>query len=243
MRASVWFGGQADSAHGADHARALFEEMDLREPAKRHAQMTASLREGVRAEADYPAEEAILRSYRELARLFTAEVTSFERKRYANLSHAPNKAMNLNSYIALMGRRLVEKPTRRGLVLRAAPGTAAGFDVPDTDYVLTLDADSLLEPRYMVRLVHFLEREENSRIAVAQTPYSAIPDAPRSIERVAGATTDIQYVIHQGFTAHGATFWWARMRFCGSEPLRTLRQLSVRSKPASTSRDTSRTAP
>ena len=108
----------------------------------------------MRAEADYPTDEAILRSYRELAGLFTAEVTSFERKRYANLSHAPNKAMNLNSYIALMGRRLVEKPTRRGLVLRAAPGTAAGFDVPDTDYVLTLDADSLLEPRYMVRLVH-----------------------------------------------------------------------------------------
>ena len=207
LRAAMWFRGQADSAHIADHAHALFVEMNLREPAKRHAQMAALLRDIVTAEADYPTEEAILRSYRELARLFTAEVTSFERKRYANLSHAPNKAMNLNSYIALMGRRLVEKPTRRGLVLRAAPQTAPGFEVPDAEYVLTLDADSLLEPRYMVRLVHFLERKENSRIAVAQTPYSAIPDAPRSIERIAGATTDIQYVIHQGFTAHGATFW------------------------------------
>ena len=27
------------------------------------------------------------------------------------------------------------------------------------------------------------------------------------LERIAGATTDIQYVIHQGFTAYGATFW------------------------------------
>jgi cellulose synthase (UDP-forming) len=42
---------------------------------------------------------------------------------------------------------------------------------------------------------------------VAQTPYSAIPGASRVIERIAGATTDIQYLIHQGFTRHGATFW------------------------------------
>ena len=67
--------------------------------------------------------------------------------------------------------------------------------------MLTLDADSLLEPRYVVRLVHFLERPEKSQIALAQTPYSAIPDAARSIERIAGATTDIQYVIHQGFSS------------------------------------------
>ena len=36
---------------------------------------------------------------------FQVEVTSFERKRFVNLSHEPNKAMNLNSYIALIGRQ------------------------------------------------------------------------------------------------------------------------------------------
>ena len=34
---------------------------------------------------------------------FRAELTSFERKQYVSLSHEPNKAMNLNSYIGLMG--------------------------------------------------------------------------------------------------------------------------------------------
>ena len=34
---------------------------------------------------------------------FRAELTWFERKLYASLSHEPNKAMNLNSYIGLMG--------------------------------------------------------------------------------------------------------------------------------------------
>ena len=34
-----------------------------------------------------------------------------------------------------------------------------------------------------------------------------MPEAKGVLERVAGATTDIQYIIHQGFTRYGATFW------------------------------------
>jgi cellulose synthase/poly-beta-1,6-N-acetylglucosamine synthase-like glycosyltransferase len=206
-RAAAWFRVQAAVRNLDDRAEALFVEMNLREPARRHGARAAELRAAMRGDADCPNETEILRSYRELRGLFTAEVTSFQRKRYANLSGVPNKAMNLNSYIGLMGSRLAEAAGSHGLVVRRVPPDAPGFAVPDADYVLTLDADSLLEPRYTVRLVHFLEREENSRIAVAQTPYSAIPGAERRIEEVAGATTDIQYVMHQGFTAHDATYW------------------------------------
>ena len=49
--------------------------------------------------------------------------------------------------------------------------------VPDPDYVLTLDADSVLLPEYCLRLVHLMEQPENERVAVAQTPYSAFPGA------------------------------------------------------------------
>ncbi len=44
-------------------------------------------------------------------------------------------------------------------------------------------------------------------IAISQTTYSAYPNPPSRLERVAGATTDIQYLVHQGFTAYNATFW------------------------------------
>ena len=47
----------------------------------------------------------------------------------------------------------------------------------------------------------------DASIAIAQTPYSAYPNPPSRLERVAGATTDIQYLVHQGFTAYNATFW------------------------------------
>ena len=72
---------------------------------------------------------------------------------------------------------------------------------------MTLDADSVIVPDYALRLVHLAEQAGNERIAVAQTPCSAFPGARGSLERIAGATTDIQYIIHQGFTASGATYW------------------------------------
>jgi cellulose synthase/poly-beta-1,6-N-acetylglucosamine synthase-like glycosyltransferase len=58
-----------------------------------------------------------------------------------------------------------------------------------------------------MRLVHFMEQPQNRRVAVAQTPYSAVPGTPNTMERVAGATTDIQHIIHQGFTGFDATYW------------------------------------
>src|SRR5919108_5800110 len=205
-RASGWFTRQADGYPSRDHAERLFVERNLRNPAAAHLETAADLRRAAVEDRTDLVESELLGHYRRLGRLFDVELTSFERKRYRNLSHAPNKAMNLNSYLALMGGRYRERPSGRGLELSPVPAGAEGLEFEDADYVLTLDADSLLEPDYAARLVQWLERPENERIAVAQTPYSAIPGASR-IERMAGATTDIQYLIHQGFTRHGATFW------------------------------------
>lgn len=46
-----------------------------------------------------------------------------------------------------------------------------------------------------------LARAGSERIAVSQTPYSAVPGSPGVLERVAGATTDMQYIVHQGSPA------------------------------------------
>ena len=93
----------------------------------------------------------------------------------------------LNSYIGLLGHRWKRVETAEGTVLReAAPEEAADLDVPETDYLLTLDADSMLLRDYCLRLVQFLEQQGNERVAVTQTPYSAYRGAPTRIERIAG---------------------------------------------------------
>ncbi|MEO5725025.1 MAG: EAL domain-containing protein, partial [Ilumatobacteraceae bacterium] len=83
----------------------------------------------------------------------------------------------------------------------------ADVSVPDPDYVLTLDADSVLLPEYCARILYLLEQSGHAKVGVAQTPYSSYPGSATRIERIAGATTDLQHIVHQGMTHYDATFW------------------------------------
>ena len=66
------------------------------------------------------------RLYRRLVWTFSVRVSSFERKKYVSLSHEPNKAMNLNSYIGLMGGTYHEIADRRRHGARPRPARHRG---------------------------------------------------------------------------------------------------------------------
>jgi cellulose synthase (UDP-forming) len=187
------------SAEGDAHTDRFFIENILQRPAREHRARAAQLR------ATPASTSQLAHEYRRLVALLTVEIRCFERKRYVNLSHAPNKAMNLNSYIGLIGRCFREVERHDGTHLEECSLREATFVVPPVDYLLTIDADSIVLPDYALRLVQIME--DDFGVAVAQTPYSAFPGAPRVLERVAGATTDIQYIVHQGFTSFNATYW------------------------------------
>jgi cellulose synthase/poly-beta-1,6-N-acetylglucosamine synthase-like glycosyltransferase/chitodextrinase len=203
--AVTWLENLADDQEIADHTDSFFaNEIVLR--------LAESLREVKAALLDSADEGVVLhpqmfnRLYRRLVWTFTVRISSFERKRYVSLSHEPNKAMNLNSYMGLMGGTYREIQTVGGTALvPTQPGT--GLHIPDPDFVVTLDADSVLLPEYCLRLVHLLEQHEYQDMAIAQTPYSAFPGSATRLERIAGATTDLQHIVHQGLTYYDATFW------------------------------------
>jgi cellulose synthase/poly-beta-1,6-N-acetylglucosamine synthase-like glycosyltransferase len=203
--AADWFEEQAARYAGQGHAERLFVELTFREPAR--LCLEASSRWESRAHAGRPPAQELREAYQRLADRFTVEVTAFERKRFENLSHEPNKAMNLNSYIGLMGGCWQVGNSAGAPRLESAGSADAELVIPDADYVLMVDADSVLAPEYTLRLAYILSQPGHERLAVAQTPYSAFPGAPGLLERIAGATTDIQYIIHQGFTSCAATFW------------------------------------
>jgi len=150
--AAAWLEQLAADSEIIDHTDAFFaNEVVLR--------LAASLRAIGAALLDSADEGAVLeeqmfrRLYRRLVWTFRAEITSFERKRYVSLSHEPNKAMNLNSYLGLMGGSYGEVETVTGTALvRVRPGNRT-LNIPDPDYVVTLDADSVLLPEYCLRLV------------------------------------------------------------------------------------------
>lgn len=210
LGASDWLGGLANdtcTAPDADHtdeflAAEVFDRLgaDLTSTAK-------ALQQAASTQDATISKHRLRQLHRRLVWIFHADVWSFERKQFASLSHEPNKAMNLNSYLSLMGKRYSIETSPGARVLVERSDAADGLEIPDSDYVVTLDADSVLLPEYCLRLVHFMEQPENARIAVAQTPYSSYPGAGSALERIAGATTDVQHIVHQGLVRFGATFW------------------------------------
>ena len=200
--AADWISGHTKGYQPEDHAEHVYLFKILHQYRVAHLQRAQELRNCADSSI-----QRIEREYNRLATLFNVQITGFERKRYENLSHEPNKAMNLNAYIGLMGKSFRERADGVKNFLQETTVEDATLQIPAADYLITLDADSVLLPDYALRLVEIMEQPGNASIAVAQTPYSAFPDPACTLERIAGATTDIQYIIHQGFTGHASTYW------------------------------------
>jgi cellulose synthase/poly-beta-1,6-N-acetylglucosamine synthase-like glycosyltransferase len=205
--AAEWLEARADAWPIDDHTDVFFAEQVLIGLANEFRLNLLALNAAIEQGAAPPTER-MTQMARRLVWTFRAKLDGFERKAFSSLSHEANKAMNLNSYIGLIGHRWKRVETAEGTILREATADeVADLDVPDSEYLLTLDADSMLLRDYCLRLVEFLEQEGNERVGVTQTPYSAYRGAPTRIERIAGATTDIQHILHQGLTYYDATFW------------------------------------
>jgi cellulose synthase (UDP-forming) len=205
-RAADWLEAQATKFVGlmradCSHTDRLFADKILCEPTRMHRERAALLIQATLSRNE------IADEYRRLTSLFDVEFTSFERKRYANLSHAPNKAMNLNSYIALIGKCFRQSERADGLHLEACARNEATFEVPPAEYIATIDADSFITGDFARHLISIMEATGNERIGVAQSPYTAIPDTPIALERTAAASTDVQFFSHQGM-AHFGSSWW-----------------------------------
>jgi cellulose synthase (UDP-forming) len=205
--AANWLNTLADHEVIEDHVDVFFGEQVLRGLAKELDLVGKALSASSNEGAQLPVAR-IHQLYRRLAWIFDAKLEVFERKKFASLSHEANKAMNLNSYIGLMGGTYRQEETPDGPILVPVKKSRAGdLVIPDSDFLLTLDADSILLRDYCLRLVYFLQQPGNDRVAVTQTPYSSFRGAATRIERLAGATTDIQHILHQGMSFYGATFW------------------------------------
>lgn len=202
-----WLRTQSNKEVREDHVDDFFAEQVLVKLADDLDLVAKALAKVVQDKANLP-QERVSDLYQRLVWIFNCNLDYFERKKYISLSHEANKAMNLNSYIGLMGGKFKIQDTPDGQVLDPTQRKSdADLLIPDSDYLLTLDADSVLLREYCLRIIYLLERPGNSRLAVAQTPYSSFRNASTRIERIAGATTDIQHILHQGKTHFGATFW------------------------------------
>lgn len=205
--AAEWLNSLAKKEEVEDHVDVFFNEQVLGGLAHDLSKISEALKLSLK-DGHKPSKARMKQLYSRLVWIFKSNVKTFERKQYVSLSHEANKAMNLNSYIGLMGGTYMKERTENGVAMVPTRKTGAGvITIPDSEFLLTLDADSILLREYCLRLVYFLKSPENANVAVTQTPYSSFRGAFSRIERLAGATTDIQHILHQGMTRYNATFW------------------------------------
>lgn len=223
--AARWLSAYGNDYAVTDHTDRFLVDNVLLGLAREMATTAQALRAAVGDGAALP-HDHLRYLLRRLTWIFGARITSFQRKRFVSLSHEPNKAMNLNSYIGLMGGSYQEIEVPGGGVALLRTDSDADLVVRNPDYVLTLDADSLLLPEYCLRIVHLLEQREHARVAVAQAPYTAFPGAATRLERMAGATTDLQHMVHQGMTHYDATFWVGANAVLRKRAIDDLREVS-----------------
>jgi hypothetical protein len=196
-QAARWFKEQETLHLVVDHTDQVFVELTYRKRSKLLRRQSVEIRyAGV-------TQEMIARAYHHLSTLFSANLSFFERKQYQNLSHAPNKAMNVNSYLGLMGKTFNESFSKDGLILEEC--AEGDFSFANADYIAMLDADSVLSYDYAKKLIY--EMKQKPKLAVIQTPPTAFPNPTSRVEEIAGATMDIQYYSQQGYTQFNATYW------------------------------------
>lgn len=185
-----------------NHIRRFFIDNILVTPARAHRDHSRSLLEGPR---DLKTLDAQLHR---LSTMFQFEVDVFERKKFVNLTHAPNKASNLNAYLGLMGGRFnIEADGNDYQLVTAASDVAADFSPRDAEFVVVLDADSFMHPDYLKKTIAVMQAPHNEKVAIAQTPYKAIPGSPSLLERTAGASTDVHFCVAEGMSILHAGSW------------------------------------
>lgn len=194
-RATTWKAGDHSDRHFADTVlTSMADSLAI-------SQETALPAEGRERLAKLREEVALLK------RRFDPAFTVFERKRYNNLAATPDKAANLGAFLALKPGGYREVRDEKGRQLQPCEVQDANLVVPATERLALFDADTVVAPEYLETLGRELDLPGNADVAVVQSPYMAFPDAPGAVEQVAGATTNVQFLLHQGLGRSGAAFW------------------------------------
>lgn len=160
-----WLEQKAKEEAIEDHVDVFFAEQVLIELAK-DLRVAAAELAATHMEGEKLSKGRMEQVCNRLVWIFRAELDLFERKRYISLSHELNKAMNLNSYIGLMGGMYRNAQATEGTILmETKEASEADIVIPDSDFILTLDADSILLREYCSRLVYFLQQPNNADVA------------------------------------------------------------------------------
>ena len=207
LDAAEWYRRYAQHHTGDDHVDSHFVEHVLERLCNEHLTRAQRWQRCFVHGLTAPSAAKIIQEFQRLDALFSAEITSFARTRYANLCHTPGRAASLNAYIDLTGKNFHERLEGGRRYLEEGDRAGTYFHVPDADYFLILDADTYITPDCTAKLTHFMQQAGKEKTAIVQIPICPAPNAGIMLQRIAGALMNLRYVMQQGYAQHAAANW------------------------------------
>jgi len=142
--------------------------------------------------------------YAECMTLFKIDLSVFQRYKYVNAEHEKTKAGNLTAYLSLLGKRWHERPIADGKFEILVDGID---DCYPERYVGVFDTDTITTFDYLIRKICFLEKPENQRVGLIQSPYNVPAPEPTISASASGIHSQWFLPISIGMSAFNSAFW------------------------------------
>jgi endoglucanase len=151
------------------------------------------------------AREKIQLYHEELKDLFNIKLSIFMRTKYENLEQEKTKAGNLTAYSSIIGGTWRAQKCSNGRYKLLPSDT--GFKIDEPSYLASFDSDTVLKPDYIIRKVAFLERSENSKVGLIQSPYIVPSPEQTAVASASGVYSYWFLTISVGLSAMKNAFW------------------------------------
>ncbi|MDP4182620.1 MAG: cellulase family glycosylhydrolase [Bacillota bacterium] len=122
--------------------------------------------------------------YRELGDVFGKTLEVFMRTKYENLEQEKTKAGNLTAYCSLIGQNWINKKQPSGKIILIP--CAEGKPVNEPEYLVSFDSDTIAKPDYILRKIVFMEKKENNKVGLIQSPYVVPSPEKTSVASASG---------------------------------------------------------
>lgn len=143
--------------------------------------------------------------YTELKGLFRITPEVFMRTKYENVEQERTKAGNLTAYCSLIGQRWVRRKQGNGKYM-LVPGKEGKY-IRTPEYFASFDSDTIAKPDYILRKIVFLERKENAKVGLIQSPYVVPTPEETNTASASGVHSYWFLPVSVGLTGFNSAFW------------------------------------
>ncbi|MFZ5986058.1 MAG: glycosyltransferase family 2 protein [Bacillota bacterium] len=143
--------------------------------------------------------------YLECTRVFKTKLEVFMRTKYANLEQEKTKAGNLTAYTSIMGGTWKKTKNENGEYILVPASSGKRVEMPE--YLAVFDCDSVARYNYLSRKVIYMQKPENEKAGLIQSPYDVPCPEPTPVAAASGVMTAWFKPLSVALSTSKSSFW------------------------------------